>query len=97
MKTLSYPYFYGKELFEIFFKRVDIWQELITHLKRNKAQRSEEILSVPDFDTSEEMREVLLKIKQENPKLIKKLLSNESDFIELRKELFPTGKNLKGL
>lgn len=89
--------FYGREIFENLFGRLDIWEELITHLKRNKADRSGKILSVPDFDTSKEIRAALLKIKQNEPKLIKNLLSNKTEFVELRSELFPTGKNLKDL
>ena len=89
--------FYGKELFETLFKRLDIWDELITHLQRNKKERSAEILSVPDFDTSDEIRTALLRVKENEPKLIKNLLSNKPQFIELRAELFPTNKNLQGL
>ncbi|EMC9372889.1 restriction endonuclease [Campylobacter lari] len=89
--------FYGKELFESLFQRVDIYQELILYLKRNKEERSKDILSVPDFDTSEEIKKALLKTKRNHPKLIQRLLSDKEEFVELRKELFPTGKNLKGL
>lgn len=89
--------FYGRELFENFFQRIDVYEELISHLKKNKKERCKEILNIPDFDTSIEIKKALLKIKQKEPKLIKKLLSNESDFVELRKELFPTSQNLKGL
>ncbi|TQR29050.1 restriction endonuclease [Campylobacter sp. MIT 99-7217] len=89
--------FYGKDLFEILFKRMDIWQELISHLRTNKEKRSKEILSVPDFDTSLEIKEALLKIKQDYPRLIKSLLSSKAEFVELRRELFPTALNLKEL
>lgn len=89
--------FYGKELFEKLFNRVDIFDELISHLRKNKEERSKDILSVPDFDTSGEIKNALLKIKQNYPKLIRNLLSNKEEFIELRKELFTTGKNLKDL
>ncbi len=89
--------FYGKEIFENLFERIDIWDELVSHLKQNKTERSNEILSVPDFDTSDEILKALLKMKENEPKLIKNLLSNKTEFIELRKELFPNGCNLKGL
>ncbi|WP_139453020.1 HpyAIV family type II restriction enzyme [Campylobacter armoricus] len=89
--------FYGKELFINLFQRIDIYNELISHLKKNKEERSKGILSVPDFDTSEEIKIALLKTKENYPKLIKKLLSSKEEFVELRKELFPTGKNLEGL
>lgn len=88
---------YGQEIFAKFFNRIDIWEEWIAHLKQNKSERSKDILSVPDFDNSDEIRLALQKLKANEPKLIKKLLSNNNDFVELRKELFPTGKNLQGL
>ncbi|WP_304346163.1 HpyAIV family type II restriction enzyme [Campylobacter showae] len=89
--------FYGKEIFENLFNRLDIWNEIISHLRQNKSERSQEILNVPDFDTSSEIKTALLKIKQEHPTLIKNLLSNKPEFVELRNELFPTGRNLEGL
>lgn len=89
--------FYGKEIFEILFCRTDIWNELLSHLKRNKIERSKKILSVPDFDTSPEILKALRKISEEEPKLIKNLFSDKPEFIEIRNELFPTGKNLKAL
>lgn len=89
--------FYGKELFEQLFERNDIWEELINHLKENKQERCKEVLNVPDFDTSIEIRNALIKLKQNEPRLLRKLLSNKLEYIELRKELFPTGKNLENL
>lgn len=89
--------FYGKELFEVLFKRNDIWEELMNHLKQNKQERCKEILNVPDFDTSMEIRNALMKLKQSEPNLLRRLLSNRLEYIELRKELFPTGKNLENL
>lgn len=89
--------FYGKELFEQLFERNDIWEELINHLKENKQERCKEVLNVPDFDTSIEIRNALIKLKQNEPRLLIKLLSDRSEYTELRKELFPTGKNLEDL
>lgn len=89
--------FYGKELFEKLFDRIDIWNEFIEYLKQNKTERSSKILSVPDFDTSYKMKYALNKVKKRHPNLIKKLLSDDPNFVELRKEFFPTGKNLEGL
>ena len=89
--------FYGDEIFTNLFNRIDIWDELISHLRQNKSERCKDILSVPDFDTSTEIKNALIKLKRENPKLIKKLLSDNPKFVELRKELFPTGANLKAI
>ena len=55
-------------------------------------ERSQEILNVPDFDTSNK-----IKMKNNEPSLIKKLLSDIPDYVELRKELFPMQQNLKDL
>ncbi|MCK3658314.1 restriction endonuclease [Pasteurellaceae bacterium Pebbles2] len=88
---------YGIDIFNKIFKRVDIWKELLSHLKRHKDERSKDILNVPDFDSSLQIRKALLKIRDDEPNLIKKLLSDKVEYIELRKELFPTGKNLEGL
>ncbi|EAI1510415.1 restriction endonuclease [Campylobacter coli] len=89
--------FYGEELFKNLFQRIDIYNELISHLKKNKEERSKDILNVPDFDISEEIKNALVKTKKNYPKLIQKLLSDKKEFVELRKELFPTGKNLEDL
>ncbi len=96
-ERVSISLFYGKELFEKLFCRLDIWNELIAHLKENKRQRSAEILNVPDFDISQEIHDALVRAQKEYPRLIQKLLSNKPQFVELRNELFPTGKNLQGL
>lgn len=52
---------------------------------------------MPDFDTSPEILKALRKISEEKPKLIKNLFSDKHEFVEIRNELFPTGKNLKAL
>lgn len=63
-------------------------------MKKNKQERSDEILTIPDFDTSPEMLTALKKLKSNEPNLYKKLVSNKPDYIQLREELFPTGHNL---
>mgnify|MGYP003376903050 CR=1 FL=1 len=62
---------YGKELFHEFFRRPDVWEELCGHLLRNKMERSSEILSVPDFDTSSEMLTALRTLKGRSHAYIK--------------------------
>ncbi|WP_300450532.1 HpyAIV family type II restriction enzyme [uncultured Helicobacter sp.] len=71
--------FYGRELFKIFFERTDIWDEIVRYLKKHKQERSKEILNVPDFDTSSEIKTALLQIKHNNLTLIKNLLSSRTD------------------
>lgn len=85
---------YGEELFTKIFNCIDIWNEICTYLKQNKQERSDEILTIPDFDTSDEMLVALKKLKINEPTLYHKLISNKPEYIQLREELFPTGKNL---
>lgn len=85
---------YGEELFTQIFKNVDVWKEICGYLKRNKQERSNEILTIPDFDTSIEMLEALKKVKTNDTNLYRKLISDKPEYIQLRAELFPTGKNL---
>lgn len=40
---------YGQELFSNIFSRKDIWDEICIHLQRNKLERTDEILQIPDF------------------------------------------------
>lgn len=89
--------FYGSELFEVIFKRTDVWQEITSHLERNKAERRQEILTVDDPDTGLEMLEALRLLKETKPNYIRKLLSDDERYVMLRKELFPTGDNLSKL
>lgn len=103
--------YYGKELFMDLFERIDVWEEIINYLSRNKSERNHELLNIPDFDTSEEVYIALqnLKIlstfstkdittngyKPSVKSLYSKLLSNDDKYIQLREELFPTSFNLK--
>ena len=87
--------FYGKTLFDKLFDRLDVWEEICGHLTRNKLERSDEVLSIPDFDTSAEMLNALQKLKNEEPKLYRKLISSKPVYVQLRLELFPTETNLK--
>jgi len=86
---------YGSSLFSQIFNRNDVWTEICDYLLRNKTERSNELLVVPDFDTSEEMLVALRKLKIQEPNLTHKLTSTLPDYVQLRKELFPTGENLR--
>ena len=86
---------YGEELFSSVFNRMDVWNEICEYLFRNKQERNNEILYIPDFDTSPEILDALRKLKSNEPSLYRKLLSNNDLYIHLRNELFPTGYNLK--
>lgn len=89
--------FYGKELFLSYFNDLTYWEELVSHLTQYRQDECRNILSVPDLDNSLEMRNALEKMKRDEPKLIRKLLSNKEDYIKLRNEFFPTAYNLRNL
>ena len=89
--------YYGGTLFSELFDRIDVWNEICLYLEKNKRERSNELLLIPDFDSSIEMLNALRKLKSDEPNLYKKLISNSSKYVQLRKELFPTGKNLENV
>ena len=89
--------YYGGELFSNLFQREDIWNEICEHLVRNKLERSDDILSIPDFDTSDEFFDALKRLFIVERNLSKKLISDKPEYIQLRNELFPTGYNFKRL
>lgn len=62
---------------------------------QNKMERSQEVLEIPDFDTSTEILEALIIIKNKEPRLYAKLISDKPEYIQLRAELFSTGKNIQ--
>ena len=66
-------------------------------MTRNKSERNDEVLTIPDFDTSEEMRVALRELRKNEPRLYRKLLSDDAKYVQLRNELFPTGENFKKL
>lgn len=86
---------YGRELFSELFNQEEIWRELCSHLMQNKMERSQEVLEIPDFDTSTEILEALIIIKNKEPRLYAKLISDKPEYIQLRAELFSTGKNIQ--
>ncbi|MBQ7545246.1 MAG: hypothetical protein IJT02_09940 [Synergistaceae bacterium] len=85
---------YDGELFTGIFARPDVWEELCSHLARNKLDRTDEVLSIPDFDTSSEILLALIRLKTEQRNLYERLLSSRPEYVQLRAELFPTGTNL---
>ncbi len=87
--------YYGAALFEELFHRTDVWDELVSYLRANKLQRNNEVINIPDFDTSDEMLVALRRLKYEKPGKYSKLLSNRAEYVQLREELFPESYNFK--
>lgn len=86
--------FYGSDLFSNLFRRIDVWEEICSYLLINKQERSDEILDIPDFDTSDEVLSALRRLKTCEHNLYRKLISSAPDYVQLRNELFPTKHNL---
>lgn len=88
---ISLKMYYGGDLFEDLFECDETWIEITNYLKRNKQERSQEMLCIPDFDTSEE---ILAALRQLPTKYKNKLLSADDRYVQLRAELFSTNHNL---
>ncbi len=86
---------YGSTLFTEIFKNEAVWNELVGHLARVKAEQNSEMLYVPDFDSSNEILQALRRLKREEPRLFNKLYSEKPEYVQLRKELFPKNVNLR--
>jgi hypothetical protein len=84
--------YYGGELFSDLLGNIHAWNELVGYLEKNKVERSNELLHIPDFDTSEEILNALKKI---SPSHKRKLFSDRPQYVQLRKELFPNNINLQ--
>lgn len=81
-------------MFSQLFDRPDVWEELTSYLQKNKLERNNEILTIPDFDTSDEMLVALKRLKKENAGKYRKLISDKPEYIQLRTELFTNNINL---
>ncbi len=85
--------YYGGEFFATLRGGSDAWNELITILReyRHLHANSSDV-EVPDFGTSKQIYDALLKLPQ---KYWDKLMSDKSEYVILREELFSSGDNLK--
>lgn len=82
--------YYGDEFFKT-YGMTNQWNELISHLERYRLENAVDVITIPDFDTSEEILDALCKLPNS---LWRKLNSTNSKYVQLRMELFPTGKNI---
>lgn len=83
--------FYGGEFFDFLYDANKSWEQIIRHLIRYREEQSKDVIKIPDFDTSVEVLEALVNLKET---YWKKLNSNSQQFELLRNELFPTRQNL---
>lgn len=84
--------FYGADFFDFLDNAHQSWEEIISHLVRYRNEQSKDVIDIPDFDTSEEVLNALIKLKET---YWKKLISKTQQFELLRNELFPTKHNLE--
>jgi len=84
--------YYGSEFFESLNVGKEVWKEITSYLERNRMENSQEIFTIPDFGTSEEMYNALLKLSK---KYWSKLLSRNPKYELLRNEMFSSGDNLE--
>lgn len=92
---ISLNLYYGDKLFSDLFKRMDVWTEMLTYLKKIKKERKDKVIKVPNFDTSTTVLKALEELKKNKPKIYKKFMSSNVEYIQLRAELFTTGENLE--
>lgn len=83
--------YYGDEFFETLKKGKQSWLEMTDLLMKYKETNAKNEIVIPDFGSSEEIFNALLKI---DLKHWNKLNSNDNKYIILRKELFSNGNNL---
>ncbi|UUD36417.1 hypothetical protein NPA08_01085 [Mycoplasmopsis citelli] len=83
---------YGGEFFSSLKNGHTLWEELKKHLKNYKQKNSTIEFTVPDFGTSKEILQALIKLPDKD---WNKLNSNEEQYILLRNELFQPGDNLE--
>ncbi|BAP01062.1 type II restriction modification system endonuclease [Mycoplasmopsis californica HAZ160_1] len=83
--------FYGESFFQS-LNMDEMWVEFKNHLLRYKEENLDMNIDIPDFDTSEEILKLLVDLPD---KLWRKLYyNNDERYINLRKEIFPSGINL---
>lgn len=84
--------YYGSEFFDSLKDGSAAWAELIEILTKYRIQNMSKDIEIPDFGSSEVILKALIKL---DSKSWKKLMSNDSKYDLLRKELFSNGKNLE--
>lgn len=83
--------YYGEEFFNSLNGGREAWQEILSHLTRMRIENSDEVVYIPDFDTSDE---IFAALKEISDSRLRKLLSDNEKYVQLRTELFITGHNI---
>lgn len=85
--------YYGEEFFASLKSGKQAWDELISLLQDyHKKNNDDEFESIPDFGTSDEIYQALLKLPNSS---FKKLVSDKTEYVMLRDLLFSNGNNIE--
>lgn len=91
-ENVSLHLYYGEEFFEDLKNGVVAWSEFTENLKLYKQDKASIDIEIPDFGSSTEMLNALIRLPD---KYWKKLMSNKEIYKQLREELFNSGDNLE--
>ncbi|ENY69614.1 Type II restriction modification system endonuclease [Mycoplasmopsis bovigenitalium 51080] len=84
--------FYGGAFFD-WLDITNMWQEIRSHLLRYKIENANFDFEIPDFDKSDKILDLLVKLP--DSEWDKLYYNSDEAYDNLRKELFPTGSNLE--
>lgn len=84
--------FYGDEFFNFLNNGQSAWNEIIEYLTQLRLDNNNELVYIPDFGSSDEIFEALLKLSKKH---WEKLNSNLPKYEQLRLEMFSSGENLE--
>lgn len=82
--------FYGSEFFD-FFKRSDVWEEILSHLENWK----ENLAEIPEVNFDLNPETSCEELKKLSPAIFRKLFDNEAIKSEILPVIFPTKATLK--
>ena len=81
---------YSAPFFEMLDNGKNAWNEIVMFLKRLREENSDNVFEIPDFGSSEEIYNALLKLPK---KYWQKLMSDEENYKLIRLEMFSKGDN----
>ncbi|MCV3733686.1 hypothetical protein OF363_01385 [Mycoplasma enhydrae] len=77
--------FYGKDFFVQIFNNEEPWNELVSYIEKYKNEAHTKNIKIIDFDNSKEIYEAMIQLPD---KYWNKLISNDEQYVTLRKSLF---------
>ncbi|MCV3753333.1 hypothetical protein OF364_00680 [Mycoplasma enhydrae] len=77
--------FYGKDFFVQIFNNEEPWNELVSYIEKYKNEAHTKNIKIIDFDNNKEIYEAMIQLPD---KYWNKLISNDEQYVTLRKSLF---------